>query len=123
MARAGRRQHEPGIITLRVVEPRTAQQAALAQHRLGFEQRALAQHPVQSHIAEQRQRVVHPHASGQPPERDPVAAVQRKDERQRPDEVWRDPEENAALAIGLEHQADVAGLQVAQAAVDEPARA
>ena len=35
----------------------------------------------------------------------------------------RDPEQDAALPVGLQHQAEVAGLQVAQAAVDQAAGA
>ena len=57
------------------------------------------------------------------PERQPVAAVQRKEEGQGPDQVRRDPEQDAALPVGLEHQAEVARLQVAQAAVDQAAGA
>ena len=74
------------------------------------------------HIAEQRERIVQPHARGQPPERDPVAAVQREHEGQRPHQVRRDAEQDAPLAVGLEHQPEVAGLEVAEAAVHQPAR-
>ncbi len=120
---AGRRQHEPCVIALRVIELRPSQQAALAQHRLGFEERALAEHPVQSHIPEQSQRVVQPHARGETPECNAVAPLQGKDELQGPYEVWGDLEKNAALAIGFDHQAHVSGFQVTQASVDQPARA
>ena len=121
--RADGRQREPRVVALGVVEARAAEQSALPQHRLRLQQGALAQHAVRPHIAEQGQRVVQPHAGRQPPERDPVAAVQGKDERQRPDEVRRDAQQDAPLAVGLEHQAQIAGLEVAEAAVHQPAGA
>ena len=52
-----------------------------------LEQRALAEHAVGGHIAEQRQQVVEPHAGGEAPERNPVAAMDRKDEREGADQV------------------------------------
>ena len=61
-ARGG--EHQAGIVALRVVEPGATQEAALPQHRLRLEQRPLAQHAVPSHIAEQRQGIVEPHAGG-----------------------------------------------------------
>ena len=109
--------------TARRRSARRRPEPALAEHRLRLEQRALAQHAVRPHIAEQREEVVQPHAGGEPPERDPVAAVQREEEGQGPDQVRRDPEQHAALPVGLEHQSQVAGLQVAQAAVHQAAGA
>ena len=47
--------------------------------------------------------------------------MHRKQEAQRPDQVGRDPEQDPPLPVGLEHQANVAGLQVPQAAVDQAA--
>ena len=121
--RPRRGQGQPGVVALRVVEERTAPESALTQHRLGLEQRALAQHAVPLHIAEQRQEIVEPHAGREPRRAYPVAAVERKDERQGPDQMGRDPEQHPALPVGLEHQAEVAGLQVAQAAVHQSAGA
>ena len=46
-----------------------------------------------------------------------------KDERQGPHQVGSDAKEDAALPIGLEHETELAGLEIAQAAVDQPARA
>ena len=46
-----------------------------------------------------------------------------KDEGQRPDQVRRDAQQDAPLAVGLEHEPEVAGLQIAEAAVHQPARA
>jgi len=37
--------------------------------------------------------------------------------------VWCDPEQDAPLPIGLEHQSQVAGLEIAQPPVHQPARA
>ena len=47
--------------------------------------------------------------------------MQRKHEGQGPDQVGRDAEQDAPLPVGLQHQAQVAGLQIAQAAVDQAA--
>ena len=53
----------------------------------------------------------------------PDAAAQRPQERDRRDEVGREPrEQQLALAQRLAHEPDVAHLEVAQAAVDELAR-
>jgi hypothetical protein len=48
--------------------------------------------------------------------------VNRKHERQRPDQMGRDPLEGAALAVGFHHQAELALLQVAKTAVNQSAR-
>jgi len=48
--------------------------------------------------------------------------MQREDERQRAHEVRRDPLQHGALAQGLEHQPEVAVLEIADAAVHQAAR-
>ena len=52
----------------------------------------------------------------------PGRPVHREDEGQGPHQVGRDAEQDPPLAVGFEHQLDVAGLEVAQAPVDQPAR-
>jgi hypothetical protein len=49
--------------------------------------------------------------------------MEREDEREGPDQMRRDAHEHAPLAGGLEHEAQVALLEVPEAAVDQPARA
>ena len=67
--------------------------------------------------------IVEQHAGGELPARDPVAAVHREHERQRPDQVGRDAQQDAPLPVRFEDQAELALLQVAQPAVDQPAGA
>ena len=119
--RSRRGQHQPGIVALGVVEPRAAPEPPLPEHRLGLEHGALAEHAVHPHIAEQGEQVVQPHPGVQPPEREPVSPVQRKHEGQGPHQVGRDAQQDPPLPVGLEHQAEVAGLEVAQAAMDQAA--
>jgi hypothetical protein len=75
------------------------------------------------HIAKQRQNVVEPHSRRELPEREPVAAVQGEDKGKWPDEMRGDPEQDPSFTIRLEHQTKIAGLEVAQAAMDQAARA
>ena len=117
------RHYEAGVVALRVVVPRPAEQAAVPEHRLGFEHAPLAQHSVRPHIAEQCQHIVQPHRRRPAASANPVSPVDRKDERQRPHEVGRDPQKVAALPVGLQHQPEIAGLEIAKAAVNQPAGA
>jgi hypothetical protein len=47
--------------------------------------------------------------------------MQRKHEGQGPDQVGGDAEQDPPLPVGFQHQAKIAGLQVAQAAMDQAA--
>ena len=76
-----------------------------------------------AHCGTGRQQVVEPDTGRELPERDPVAPVDREDEGQRTDEVRRDIQQDAPLAQRLEDEGQVALLQVAEAAVDQPAGA
>ena len=70
----------------------------------------------------EREEIVDPHSGGELPARDPVSLVDREGERERPDEVRRDGQQDAPLAQRLGDEPDLAVLQIAEAAVDQPAR-
>src|SRR5690606_13024752 len=66
------------------------------------------------------QRVVEPHPRPELERPDGVAAKDGEEEGEGADEVGRETEEEAALGERLEDEAEVVGLQVAEAAVGEP---
>ena len=87
------------------------------------EQGALAQHLVGAHIPEERQEVVHPHAGRNLPAPEPVAIVNRENERQGPDEVGGDTPEYGPFPQRLEDKPQLAMLEVAKPPVYEAAGA
>jgi len=116
-------EHEPRVVGVAVVVLERAAQPLEAQRRLEVVcgTRA-AKRLVQPRRAEQRERVVDPQADVHHLEPGLGALVDRDQERQRADQVRRDAGLHPALRHGLEHQADLAVLEVAQAAVDQLAR-
>ena len=81
-----------------------------------------AERLVEARRAEQRERVVDPQADVHQLETGLRALVDRDQERQRAHEVRRDLGLDATLRDALEHEPDLAVLEIAQAAVDELAR-
>ena len=110
--RAGGGHHQPGVVALRVVVTGSADQAPLAEHRLGREKRALAEDAVPPHIPERGEQVVQPHAGRQLPERHPIAVVDREHECQGAHQVRGDPEQGPPLPCGLVDQMEIALFEV-----------
>ena len=107
-----------GVPVLRAAgEPVAPERRLLAQHA-GRREAACA-----PDVAEERERVVEREPRAQRPAREPLPGVERPGEAQRADEVRREREERAPLAARLEDEVQVAVLEVAHAAVHQPARA
>jgi len=112
-SRSGGSDHEPGIVTLRVVVPGASEQSTIPKHRLRFEHSTLAEHSVYPHIPEHRERIVEQHSGRQPPTRDPISTMYGKDELQGPHEVWRNPLERAPFAIRFQYEPNLALFEIA----------
>ena len=72
-----------------------------------------------AHVAEYRQQIVQPHAGAQLPRRNPAAAIDGKEERERPHQMRRDPEQHLPFVTCFEDQVERALLEIPDAAVDE----
>src|SRR5690606_27387758 len=70
----------------------------------------------------ERQEIVERHADANLPARPARAAINREIEPQRLDEMRRDVEQRLPLAQRLAHETELAVLEIAQAAVDQPRR-
>ena len=119
--RTGNGQRQAGVVALCVVVARGTGESAGPERRFLPEQGALAEDARPPHIAEQGEELVEPDAGRELPERDPVAPMDRKDEGERPHQVRREAQQDAPLAAGLEDEVEGSLLQVAEAAVHQPA--
>ncbi len=120
---AGDRQRVAGVVDLRVVVLDAADQRVGLEPRRDPQRLALGQVSVSRHAGVAGHLVVehHPGADVGPL---PDAVLERVEERDRLDEVGRDPrQQQSALAERLAHEAEVELLEVAQAAVDQLAGA
>ena len=112
-------QHQPGVVGLTVdVDLRAFETGAAQVGRQGVE-RVRVEAPAGRGRAPERQRVVERDAGAQRDEAGALAAIAREDELDRPTEMRRRRHEAPSLAQPLEHQRQIAVLQVAQAAVDQ----
>ncbi len=114
------RNHEAGVVGLRVVVQGRALQLFIPQPRLQTLGRLASQPAVPFHIVERREQIVQPHSRAELPGRYPRAAVDREEEGQGVHQMRRDAEQHATLVAGLEYQAKLALLEIADPAVDEP---
>ena len=125
LARGGERrlEDEAGVVGA-VVEVASAADEAVALHRrLGGDHATAAEHAVPLHAPEAGEHVVERQAGRQLEEADRAAPVDRDDELLRPDQVRGQRPQPLALAHGLEDEAHVPLLQVAEPAVDQLRRA
>ena len=120
---AGRRQHEPCIVALRVVEaaPRPAGRARAASARLRGARACRASGAV-AHSGT-GQRVVQPHARREPPECDRSPRAAGKMNCRGHTRWGRSGEESRRSRLASNTRPQSAGLEVAKAPVNEPAGA
>ena len=118
LARLARR-----IVALGIVVTGAAQQAAVAQHRLGLEHAALAQQPMRPHIPKQCQDIIEQHTGRELPAGNPIALVDRKHKGQGPNQVRCNAPEDPALPVCLQHQSEFTLFQIAQSTMNQAARA
>ena len=116
------REHQPHVVGLRVVVQRGPLQALGAQPGFQARDARAAKPAVQVHVAEHGERVVQPHPQLQLPRRHARAEIHRKQKREGTDQVGRDAEQNAALVRCLEHEVEVAVLEVTEPAMDQTRR-
>ena len=121
--RAQRINGQPRIVREAVVVPHRPFEPRGAQARHALQHFGLAQPRGLAQVAPAAEQVVDLHADLQLPQHPvPVAAIGREDERQRVRQVRRDVMNHLLLDARLAHQADAALGQVAQPAVQQPAR-
>jgi len=114
---------EARVVGGAVVVERRAGEALLPQQRLNLGDRWRLERLVELGRPEEREPVVHPHAGVDDPELLARLFVHGEQEAERVHQVGRDVEQDAALAHGLEDQAELVVFEVAQAAVDQLGRA
>ena len=110
---------QAGVVGLRVVIQRRADETAVPQPRLDAPHLLGAEPAMPAHVAEYRQQIVQPHAGAQLPRRNPAAAIDGKEERERPHQMRRDPEQHLPFVTCFEDQVERALLEIPDAAVDE----
>ncbi len=110
---------EAGVIGGGVVVAGAAGEVVGAQTGDGLDDLAGGEGASAPHVPEEGEGVIEHEPGGELPAGDASALVDGPDEGEGPDEVGSEPQEAIALDAGLEDEAEVAVLEVADAAVDE----
>ncbi len=117
------RDGQPGVVALGVNEPRSPLEPALSKERFGLIQGSLAQLLMAAHITPPGEPVVDGEPDPNLPGRNPIAVVEWKDEINGPDQVGSQARQDGPLPQGLGNQSDLALLEVAETAMNQPAGA
>ena len=113
------RQREARIVRCRIPVPGTAPQLVRAQSRLSRQNATCIEPLVARDVPEKRQRIIEGQRHRQRPSCNTRPAIDRPRERQRMNEMRRDPQQCLPLAARLEHQVKLPMLEVANAAMHE----
>ena len=114
------RDHEAGVVGLRIVVQGSALQVLVSQSGLETQRGLTSQPAVRLHVVEGREQIVQPHPRAELPGGDPGSAVHGEQEWQGMHQMRRNAEQHAPLTARLEYEAKLALLEIADAAVDEP---
>jgi hypothetical protein len=111
---------EPCVVRGGVEIRRAAGKPVRPQPGLGRQHAPRAERAMAGDVAKQREQIVEPESRPELPARNACTPVHRPGERQRPHEMRRDAQQDAALTARLEHEMEESVLQIPHASVHEP---
>ncbi len=117
------RQRQPSVITLGIVVDARALQIVRPQVGLAPQHLSPGEDSMPPHVPEHGERVVHEEPRAQFPQGHSAALMDREEELTGPHQMGGNPQERTAFTAGLEHQSEIAHLQISESTVYHSGRA